>query len=159
MSFAYLPLFVGDYLKDTQHLSCAEHGIYLKLLMHCWTQGGPAPLDERKQIGIVNARSGDEVEALRRVLAEFFVRMEDGHYQKRLMEEIERSNAISSKRSGAAKARWSARKKVSEIQRHTNAVQKHSKSNASGPPLTPTPREPSYAGSKPNTPAKKEGSS
>ena len=63
MSFAYLPLFTGDYIRDTQHLSCSEHGIFLKLLMHCWDQKGAAPLDERKLCGIVNARSSDEIEA------------------------------------------------------------------------------------------------
>ena len=49
MSFAYLPLFTGDYLRDTQHLSCSEHGIFLKLLMHCWDQKGPAPLLEEER--------------------------------------------------------------------------------------------------------------
>ena len=105
MSFAYLPLFTGDYLRDTQHLSMSEHGAFLKLLMFCWDQKGPAPLDERKLCGIVNARSGDEVEALRRIIAEFFVCMEDGFYNKRMQREVERSEAISSKRSVAALSR------------------------------------------------------
>lgn len=104
MSFAYLPLYTGDYIRDTQHLSCSEHGIFLKLLMHCWDQKGPAPLDERKLCGIVNARSSDEIEALRRILAEFFVRMEDGHYNKRMQQEIQRCEAISEARSGAGRA-------------------------------------------------------
>lgn len=40
MANPYMPLFVGDYLKDTGELSNEEHGIYLKLLMFMWSQGG-----------------------------------------------------------------------------------------------------------------------
>ncbi|MFM7012042.1 MAG: YdaU family protein [Betaproteobacteria bacterium] len=103
MSFQYMPLYTGDYLRDTQHLSCSEHGIYLKFMMHCWDQKGPVPLDERKQCGICNARSGDEVEAMRRVLQEFFTRMDDGYYNKRMAEEIAKAEGLSLSRSNSGK--------------------------------------------------------
>lgn len=111
MSFAFLPLYTGDYLRDTQHLSCAEHGIYLKLLIHCWDQQGPVPLDERKLFGIVNARSSDEIEAMRRVLSEFFVQMDDGWYNKRMQQELERAAAISNKRKSAGAKGYQAKAK------------------------------------------------
>lgn len=101
MGFAYMPLYTGDYLRDTLHLSCSEHGIYLRLLMHCWDQKGPVPLDERRVCGIVNARSGDEIEALRRVLTEFFTQCDDGWYNQRIQKEIEKSEALSEKRRAA----------------------------------------------------------
>ena len=103
MSFAYLPLYTGDYIRDTQHLSCTEHGIYIKLLIHCWDQKGPAPADERRLMGIVNARSTDEIEAMRRVLLEYFVRMDDGWYNQRMQREIERCENISTKREDAGR--------------------------------------------------------
>lgn len=106
-----MPIYTGDYLRDTQHLSCSEHGIYFKLLMYCWDQKGPAPLDERRLCGIVNARSGDEIEALRRVLAEFFVRMEDGFYNRRMQKEVERASTISLARSAAGAKGYEARAK------------------------------------------------
>ncbi len=111
MSFAYLPLYTGDYIRDTQHLSCSEHGIYLKMLIHCWDQKGPVPLDERRLMGIVNARSTDEIEAMRRVLLEYFVRMEDGWYNHRMQKEIERCENISSVRSDAGKRGYQAKAK------------------------------------------------
>lgn len=120
-----MALYTGDYLRDTRHLSTAEHGCYLLLLMYCWDTKGPIPLDERKQTSICGARSGDEIEALRRVLAEFFTRMDDGHYNERMMKEIERSSALSGKRATAAAERWKARDTL-------NKMQVLSKSNASG---------------------------
>lgn len=128
MSFAFMPVYTGDYLRDTQHLSMSEHGCYLKLLMHCWDQKGPAPLDERKLCGIVNARSSDEILALRRVLEEFFTKMDDGWYNHRMQREIERSENISKARSTAGKAGYQAK-----------AKQLLSKSQARASTPTPTP--------------------
>lgn len=128
MSFAYLPLYTGDYIRDTQHLSCSEHGIFLKLLMHCWDQKGPAPLDERKLCGIVNARSSDEVEALRRVIFEFFIYTDDGHYNRRMQIEIQRSEAISGARSASGKKGAAKRVEVA-AKRPQRAIAKQVLSN------------------------------
>lgn len=147
MSFSYMRLYTGDYLRDTQHLSCSEHGIYLKLLMHCWDQKGPAPLDERKLIGICNARSSDEIEAMRRVLDEFFTRMDDGFYNKRMSEEIVSAEHYSENRSAAG--RRSAELKRQKMRDHhllnkgltsvATSVEDMSVSPTPTPTLTPTP--------------------
>jgi hypothetical protein len=42
-----MALYVGDYQRDTKHLSCCEHGIYLQLLMHCWSTKSPLPVEDR----------------------------------------------------------------------------------------------------------------
>ena len=128
MSFAYLPLYTGDYRRDTAHLDCAENGIYLLFLMHCWDSQGPVPLDERKQAGICGARSGSEVEAMRRILLEFFVRLDDGWYNRRMQREVERANAISIKRKSAGAKGYQAK-----------AKHLPSKSLASASTLTPNP--------------------
>lgn len=121
MSFAYLPLFTGDYLRDTRGLSPLRHGVYLLALVYCWDSKGPMPLDEQECAGICNCRSGDEVEALRFVLGRFFVRMDDGHYNKRIAEEVAKSERLSATLSEAglkgveakrAKARAGARAKA-----------------------------------------------
>lgn len=118
MSFAYLPWYTGDYRRDTPHLSMMEHGAYRQMLDFCWDQRGPLPLDERRIFAICNARSAEEMGAVRNVLAEFFVKMDDGHYNKRIQQEIERCSAISGKRAGAARERWKARDSLKEIADH-----------------------------------------
>jgi uncharacterized protein YdaU (DUF1376 family) len=140
MSFAYLPWYTGDYRRDTPHLSMMEHGAYRQMLDFCWDQRGPLPLDERRIFAICNARSAEEMGAVRNVLSEFFVSMDDGHYNKRIQEEIERCSVISGKRAGAAHERWNARAKLKDIAQHNaNAMQVHSKSSANAPSPSPSP--------------------
>jgi len=111
VSFAYFPLFTGDYLRDTRTLSMAGHGCYLMLLMHCWDSKGPLPLDEEEIAAICGARSQEERSTMQRVVAKFFTRMEDGHYNERLQKEIERSEAISRERSEAGRKGYQAKAK------------------------------------------------
>ena len=127
MSFAFLPFYTGDYLRDTRHLTPLKHGVYLLLLMHSWDQQGPLPLDEQECAGISNCRSADEVEALRYILERFWIRMEDGFYNRRMQRELERASAISNKRRSAGIKGYQAK-----------AKQLPSKSLASASTLTPT---------------------
>ncbi len=137
MSFAFLPLFTGDYLKKTRHLTPQKHGVYLLLLIHCWDTKGPLPFDEQECAGIANCRSADEIDSLRYILAKYFIRMEDGWYNERCQQEIEKSLAISNKRADAGKIGGTVRAKhLREKKNEASANQKLA--NAKHLSLTPT---------------------
>lgn len=151
MSFAYMPLFTGDYLRDTRHLTPLKHGIYILALMHCWDSKGPMPLDEQECAGICNCRSADEVEALRYVLDRYFVRMEDGHYNHRITAEVAKTERLSKvfheaglksaearrgKVRGAYRTKVEGRLKVGSTKAEGRLV---SPSPSPSPSLSPTP--------------------
>ena len=106
---AWLPLWIGDYMADTAHLSRDEHGGYLLLLFAYWRSGGPLPDDDKRLANIVKA-TPSEWKKLRPVLAEFFL-VDDGVWtSKRMERELADAAHRSSKASGraktAAEARW-----------------------------------------------------
>jgi len=95
------------------------------------------PLDEQECGGICNCRSGDEVEALRYVLHKFFTRMDDGHYSKRMAEEVAKSEQISdSRRRGGLEK---ARRQRDAVRAQVVLKQNTSIAPAGTPTPTPTP--------------------
>lgn len=84
----HYPRHIGDYLKDTAHLTLLEHGIYTRLLDVYYTREGAIPDEQAARL--VGARSKDERDSLQAVLSEFFVLEADGWHQKRADAEIER---------------------------------------------------------------------
>lgn len=82
----HYPRHIGDYLKDTSHLSLLEHGAYARLLDVYYTREGPIPADQAARL--TGARTREERAAVDSVLAEFFVLDGDEWRQKRADEEI-----------------------------------------------------------------------
>jgi uncharacterized protein YdaU (DUF1376 family) len=133
VSFAYMPLYTGDYLRDTRHLTPTKHGVYLLLLMHCFDQKGPLPLDEQECAGIANCRSADEVDSLRYILERYFIRMDDGWYNRRMQAVIEKAESISNYRSEAGRKGYQAR--VKQLPNKSHALASNPNPN---PILSPT---------------------
>lgn len=112
----YYEHHIGDYLKDTAHLSLVEHGVYRRLMDVYYTREAPLPRDPSRLIG---ARSKEEREAVLSVLDEFFVTDGNEWLHKRCDEEIARYRAKQDNARASAKARWS------KTDRNANASTEH----------------------------------
>ena len=62
---------IGDYAKDTRHLSLIEHGAYTMLLDIAYATEKPLPNDIDTIARLACARSKDEKAAVETVLREF----------------------------------------------------------------------------------------
>jgi uncharacterized protein YdaU (DUF1376 family) len=82
----YYRLHIGDYLRDTAHLSLLEHGVYARLLQVYYTREAAIPDTEKYRV--VGARAPDERDAVDAVLREFFVLTDAGWTQSRCDREI-----------------------------------------------------------------------
>lgn len=79
---------IGDYLRDTAHLSMLEDAAYRRLLDLYYVREDALPADLQAVCRLIRARTDDECEAVGVVLDEFFTLHEDGWHQKRADAEI-----------------------------------------------------------------------
>ena len=101
MSPQWMPLYIGDFLADTMHLSATETGIYIRLLMHCWAHGS-IPLDDQKLARIAGCDSR-LWHKYRETALRFFDVVEGSTAQHRRVNiELARCAEISNKRKAAA---------------------------------------------------------
>jgi uncharacterized protein YdaU (DUF1376 family) len=96
MKRPWMPLYVGDYLGDTGHLTTAQHGAYLLLMMHYWRKG-ELP-DDDGQLSKITKLPLKTWCDYREVLQGFF---HDGWKHKRIDAELMRMMRISEKRASA----------------------------------------------------------
>lgn len=106
---AWMPLYVADYISDTGHLTAAQHGAYLLLIMHYWRTGG-LPTDDGS-LSRIARMSPEEWDSNRIAIASFFTSTW-GH--KRIDKELSEAKKTWEKRrsagSAGAKSRWNKRK-------------------------------------------------
>lgn len=139
----YYERHIGDYLKDTSHLSLLEHGIYTRLLDVYYTREGALPSDQVARL--IGARSKDEREAMQSVLSEFFKLVDGAWSQDRCEREISRFKDKQRKAKASAEVRWA------HTERNANAMRTYSGGNADGmlpvtsnqTPVSNTPKPPS----------------
>lgn len=123
---------IGDYRKDTVHLSLLEHGVYRQLLDTYYLTEKPLPLDHAILMRTHCARTADEMRAVESVLNDFFVTTENGYIHKRCDVEIEAFHSKSVSARESAKARWDRVR----AEKEADAMRTHSESNANHKPLT-----------------------
>lgn len=132
MNRPWMPLYVADYRADTAHLSAAEHGGYLLLIMHYW-QTGSLPLTDAPLARIACMKPSEWRKA-KPIIAAFFT-AEWRH--KRIDTEIARMVDVSTKRRAAAEQRYSKSTAIADAnaQQLDTHLHSHKKQDAgpSGP--------------------------
>lgn len=84
----WMPLVIGDYLKDTTRLTTEQHGAYLLLIMSYWVEGPPP--DDDAELAAITGLDARTWKRQREKLSRFF-RIEGGVWRhKRVDEELER---------------------------------------------------------------------
>lgn len=121
----YYQFNIGDYRRDTGHLSLLEHGIYRSLLDSYYLNEVPLCEDYAVLMRTHCIRTSDEEKAFKNVLLDFFILTKKGYTHKKCSEQINKYNTKSEKARLSAKVRWDA-----------NAVRTHSEGNANHKPIT-----------------------
>jgi uncharacterized protein YdaU (DUF1376 family) len=117
MSRPWMPLYVGNYIADTQHLTTLEHGAYMLLLMHYWTHGG-LPSDE-KRLSLIAKLDLKTWRKVRTVLAAFF---DPDWKHKRVDEELAKASDIREINRANAAKRWSHRNATADATASANGM-------------------------------------
>jgi uncharacterized protein YdaU (DUF1376 family) len=128
----YYPHNIGDYRKDTSHLSLLEHGIYRQLLDSYYLDEMPLSNDLAKLMRSHSVRNADEQQALQNVLTDFFELTENGYIHKRCEDIIAKFHGKSESARASAMARWAKQHKGADA----NALPTQSEGNANQEPIT-----------------------
>lgn len=107
-----MPLYIAKYIQDTQHLSTEEHGAYLLILMHAWTNGGKLPADPER-LRVIAKMDSKPWRRSWSTLSEFLPLHGDCRRNKRIDQELHKARAMVEQRSEAGRAsaekRWGKR--------------------------------------------------
>lgn len=102
----WLPVYCGDYLKDTQDLTLTEHGAFFRLMMAYW-QLGPLDQTNGKCFRIAGAYTQEEQQAVQTIIDRFFY-VEDGLIRNKRLD-AEKIRSIEFKNKQAANGRLGGR--------------------------------------------------
>lgn len=151
----WMPVYWGDYARDTGHLNAAGHGAYLMLIKHYWCTGTPLIDDDSELWRIACCDSEKEWMKLRQKVVRLFIKEGGILRHKRIDREIKSaSEAVSAKAEAGkrgAEKRWQKdgsaiavplAKDASAIGRDVVVPkQTHDFANAPSPSPSPSPSE------------------
>ena len=107
-STPYMKFYIGDYLADTQHLSCLEHGAYVLLIFAYWQNGGPLPNDTKLLRRYTRTDANMWRKCSKNVL-EMFHAENDVLIHARIEKELAKRAQVSIHNTNAINKRWNER--------------------------------------------------
>ena len=135
----YFQHHVGDYRRDTGHLTLLEHGIYRQLIdLYYITE---KPLDA-SAMRLVCVRTAEEEQAYKRVLADFFHERKGKYFHKRCDFEISKYKDKSSKATDSAKKRWKKIKGLPDAKALPPQMYRDANGMLTKEPINPITKEP-----------------
>ena len=109
----FFKLYIGDYQRDTAHLSVTEHGAYLLMLQHYYATEKPLPVGKALH-RMLRAQDKEEREAIDSVVAQFWTTTEAGLVNERADEELTKAGGQAETNRATAIAREARRKAARE---------------------------------------------
>jgi uncharacterized protein YdaU (DUF1376 family) len=112
-----MPLYTGDYKRDTERLTLAQHGAYLLLIMYYWDTGSLPDSDE--EMARILRVSNKQLPSIWLAIAPFF---DENRRHKRIDAELEKQEIISTKRQISGRIGGLRRGNKSSMNRIVNAA-------------------------------------
>lgn len=138
----FFKLYIGDYQRDTAHLSITEHGAYLLMLQHYYATEKPLPAGKALH-RMLRAQDKAERDAIDSVAVQFWTETPDGLINPRADAEIAKANAQADTNRRIAVQREAQRKVArEEHDQSTNRVTNHepNHSHSQTPDKNKTPK-------------------
>lgn len=123
----YYEHHLGDWIRDTAHLSMTEEGAYRRLVDLYYTREAQLP-GFKECCRLVRASREEEVSAVKTVLEEFFTVINGGYHHKRCDAEITHAKAKRDSAQRSANARWTHKR--TECESDANAMPTQCEGNA-----------------------------
>lgn len=114
----FFKLYIGDYQRDTAHLSVTEHGAFLLMLQHYYATEKPLPVGKALH-RMLRAQDKSEREAIDAVAAQFWRQTESGLVNDRADVEITKASAQAVTNRAIAIAREDKRKRARKSNEQT----------------------------------------
>ena len=122
----YFQFNIGDYARDTAHLTEMEDLAYRRMLDLYYRAEGPLPSSIDEIARLIRMRSHTASIAI--VLQDFFAECADGYRNQRADQELRSIYEKSAKAKASANARWNKNKDLQK----PDAMRTHSEGNADG---------------------------
>ena len=110
----WMPMYWGDYVKDTLHLNTFQHGCYMLLIAAYWIRGGPLP-DDPKYLARVCRTTADKLARYGNPVLAMFCCRDGLLVHKRVEKELLRSSVRSASASASAQQRARVRHNHTEF--------------------------------------------